>query len=32
VLGFVLCSVGLLVRFLEHSPVRDRKRKKRSRK
>lgn len=22
VLGFVLCSVGLLVRFLEHSPVR----------
>ncbi len=26
VLGFVLCSVGLLVRFLEHSPVRRRKR------
>ena len=25
VLGFVLCSVGLLVRFLEHSPVRSRK-------
>jgi len=24
VLGFVLCSVGLLVRFLEHSPVRKR--------
>ncbi len=30
VLGFVLCSVGLLVRFLEHSPVR-RKRDKRFR-
>ena len=27
VLGFVLCSVGLLVRFLEHSPVRKPKKK-----
>jgi hypothetical protein len=31
VLGFVLCSVGLLVRFLEQSPVRGRKRKNRER-
>ena len=31
VLGFVLCSVGLLVRFLETSPIRERKRKNRFR-
>ncbi len=31
VLGFVLCSVGLLVRFLQNSPARDRKRRRKKR-